>query len=229
MTTNFKGKCYSCGNVYSKRGMTRHIKSCQKLKERLQQGQKEEEMYFMLRVQAKYNKRYFLYLDIKHEAFLAELDQFLRDIWLECCNHLSEFKVDGMRYTFPNEYNDGLNAGVRLIDVANEGTVLEYQYDFGSTTALEIEVLQARRGKKREHLIEILARNLKPDFKCAICGKQASWISWDDFSLSYYCAECIKEYEGDYGASPIANSPRMGVCGYTGPADKYRNITKWNG
>ena len=37
----------------------------------------------------------------------ADLDQFLRDIWLECCGHLSSFPVQGMNVdAYPYEASD---------------------------------------------------------------------------------------------------------------------------
>lgn len=221
-----KGKCYSCGNIYSGRGLTRHIKSCKDLQNKLQSEQGED-IYFMLRIRGKYNKSFFLYLDIKGEAIFDELDQFLRDIWLECCNHLSDIRINDKVITFPSEsyqYQE-----FKLIDLLDLGSFFTYRYDFGSTTELEIDVLDKRKGAKRKDTIEILARNLLT-LKCEECGKRAIWITWDDDHFPYYfCDDCIEEYNGEYGYLPIVNSPRMGVCGYDGPADKYKDITSWNG
>ena len=36
---------------------------------------------------------------------------------------------------------------------------------------------------------------------------------------TFYCEQCITEYEGDLNSlSPLTNSPRMGICGYYGPS-----------
>ena len=32
------------------------------------------------------------------DATLADLDRFLRDIWLECCGHMSQFTIGKARY-----------------------------------------------------------------------------------------------------------------------------------
>lgn len=55
---------------------------------------------------------YWLHVTARREAKLAELDRLLRDVWLECCGHLSEF-YDHRR--------DALNMETRLEDVL--GTV----------------------------------------------------------------------------------------------------------
>lgn len=42
--------------------------------------------------------RYWLYLEMPARATLTDLDGFLRDIWLECCGHLSAFDIGTVRY-----------------------------------------------------------------------------------------------------------------------------------
>jgi len=32
-------------------------------------------------------------MQVKDNAALSDLDSFLRDIWLECCGHLSAFEI----------------------------------------------------------------------------------------------------------------------------------------
>jgi len=125
---------------------------------------------------------------------------------------------------FPPRYEQEAKS-VKLIDVLGNGSNFEYQYDFGSTTALEIDVLNIRSGTKRKDIIEILARNIL-NLKCEVCDEESSWVSWGDDRFSYYfCDQCIEEYEGEYGSLPIVNS----VCGYDGPAEEYKDIDRWNG
>lgn len=54
--------------------------------------------YFELAVCPKYNRDYWLYVEIKETAALKDIDQFLRDIWVECCGHLSAFDINGISY-----------------------------------------------------------------------------------------------------------------------------------
>lgn len=45
---------------------------------------------------------YWLVIEVKDTATLKDVDQFLRNIWLECCSHLSAFEIDGLSYkSFP--------------------------------------------------------------------------------------------------------------------------------
>lgn len=54
--------------------------------------------YFELAICSKYDKNYWLFIEVKETATLKDIDDFLRDIWVECCGHLSEFDIDGVSY-----------------------------------------------------------------------------------------------------------------------------------
>jgi len=65
--------------------------------------------------------------------------------------------------------------------------------------------------------IEKSLNNL-PEFKCW-CGKVTKEICsqciWEETGL--LCSECAKKHEcGEEMLLPVVNSPRMGMCGYTG-------------
>jgi hypothetical protein len=55
-------------------------------------------LLFGLRAEAARAPSYWLDLEIRAEARLHVLDSFLRDAWLECCEHLSAFAIGGVRY-----------------------------------------------------------------------------------------------------------------------------------
>lgn len=42
---------------------------------------------------------YWMELAVRADTTLRQLDEFLRGMWLECCGHLSEFTILGMRYS----------------------------------------------------------------------------------------------------------------------------------
>jgi len=98
---------------------------------------------------------------------------------------------------------------------------MEYEYDFGSTTHLKIKVVDERTGQVTGNGIQLMARNNPPEIPCDVCGKPAVEL----------CVMCLYEGEGalckahsenhkcddDYFL-PVVNSPRVGVCGYTGDA-----------
>jgi hypothetical protein len=41
---------------------------------------------------------YWMHLEVVAGITLATLDRFLRDTWLECCGHLSVFRIGGLNY-----------------------------------------------------------------------------------------------------------------------------------
>jgi len=167
-----------------------------------------------------YGPKYWLHIEIPVNAKLKDLDQFLRDIWLECCGHLSAFTIDGIKYYSDPEVGEkGMN--FPLIKLLSTGTEFYYIYDFGSSTELRLKVISERRGKARKDKVRILARNISPEITCD-CGKDAKWVCavciveklGED---CYFCDECAKEHEcGEDMLLPVVNSPRMGVCGYEG-------------
>jgi hypothetical protein len=86
--------------------------------------------------------------------------------------------------------------------------------------------MDVRQGKATtKHPIALMARNKKPELQCMECDQTAEWL----------CVECLYEDDEpgllcdvhaeshpheDYGEPmPLMNSPRVGMCGYYGPAD----------
>ncbi len=181
-----------------------------------------------------------MHLELDGERSLTDLDTFLRAIWLECCGHMSEFKSETTDY-MPDEYiemrepvmpgfgsyqRQAASMDIPLNKVFETEDALEYEYDFGSTTHLRIEMKDARAGVAPEKGLRIMARNTPPEFPCTGCGEKAAvicvecqWITENPF----YCDSCAKDVDRhacDYGYDmtlPVVNSPRMGVCGYSGP------------
>lgn len=237
MATQTKGFCKYCGKAYTKSGMLRHLASCKERKIRLdEENGKQDCGYFQIVISGKYTNVYWLIIEVSENTTLKELDKFIRDIWVECCGHLSAFDVNGARYEIcPNTDRfwgtPAKSMNYRLKDVIKAGDVMDYEYDFGSTTELLVKVYDYRVGKSRKDKIVILSRNNPLEIVCSQCEKnKASWVD----PMSYYkgnpfwCDECLHrddydENEHDYDEYeipeymlPICNSPRMGTCGYEG-------------
>jgi hypothetical protein len=112
-----------------------------------------------------------------------------------------------------------------LEKVLKVGQKFSYEYDFGSTTDLTLKVLSEREGvfpdqEEDEDTIEILARNIEPVMLCKVCGKPAKFVvgGYFDVEENAFCSKkCVKKSKEDAEMLlPVVNSPRMGVCGYTG-------------
>lgn len=225
--TQTKGMCRFCHKDYAKRGIVRHLASCKerkKLEESINTRKKAG--YFELMITAPGIGMYWLAIEIKDDVTLGQLDAFLRDIWLECCGHLSSFFIGGMEYCISEEdiWDDVTNMEYMLRDLLDEGMEFSYIYDFGSSTELNIKVTNHRTGKYREEEIKIMARNNPAVYICQRCGKPAEFLTFDmeNWMEAYWCGECLEkafnEYELDDSVMvyQICNSPRMGVCGYEG-------------
>lgn len=154
------------------------------------------------------------------DATLGQLDRFLRDIWLECCGHLSEFTIGGRHYMSHTESGRSSQSMKNTMgQLLSPGLQFRYVYDMGSSTELELEVVGAISAcPKRE--IKLLMRNDPPPFSCASCKKAPEIIC--SMCGETTCADCSEEHscaidEGDtYMLMPLVNSPRAGVCGYEG-------------
>jgi len=229
-----KGTCTFCHRELSKSGVAKHLQSCQQriAGETKAQGHQKapQTRVFHLIVQGLYAPMYWMHLEVTAETTLAALDRFLRDIWLECCDHLSQFKIGNVRYCENPEMYASWSMGrkdmdVRLDEVLNPGQACSYEYDFGSTTELTLKVISEREVQAKEKAIQVLARNSLPLVPCGACGKPATCACTRCIyeGGGCLCGACGEEHQcGEKRLKPLSlvNSPRAGVCGYTGSASE---------
>jgi hypothetical protein len=116
--------------------------------------------------------------------------------------------------------------------VFKKGKQLNYEYDFGSPTRLFLTTVDEYPVKADQKII-LLSRNEPIQLMCSTCKKApatqiCSVCQYDKLAL--YCDKCAKKHAqkcadfADYASMPVVNSPRMGVCGYTGGSiDKERD------
>ncbi len=208
-----KSTCLLCNGKYTKTGMTRHMKSCLPKSLETQPKQRKQKMHSLFHIQVigNYSPDYWLHLKVNGNGRFQTLDQFLRDIWLECCGHMSAFRHG----------RNELGMSRRLEDLLEPEMELLYEYDFGTTTELLIKVLAEYQGPMAKNKsIEILAMNEAHEISCYECGESSAVLictecQWD--GAGWLCQECAEGHECDEEMFlPVVNSPRMGVCGYTG-------------
>lgn len=223
-----RGTCLVCGRKVTKGGAGRHLEACLQAQEGLPRGDSKRAdsgRALRVRVEGRDEPAYWMYMELPAKRTLQDLDDFLRDTWLECCGHLSSFRVG--EELFDRFLQDAAEWGVRARSMAvRVGRVLRpglrfaYEYDFGTTTELVGTVVSegpARSAGARERA---LARNDPPSIRCARCGKEAVRV----------CPECRYETKGWFCEShaaahhcgaevflPVVNSPRVGLCAYAGP------------
>jgi len=209
--------------------MSRHLETCQQraAAEAKAGGRQKTQKTskFHLVVEGRDLPQYWMHLEVPASATLTTLDQFLRNTWLECCGHLSAFEIGGVRYAidagmFEEPFDMGdKSMRVRLEKVFSPGQVSTYEYDFGTTTELKLKVISEREAETRGKTVQVLARNNPPEILCEVCGKPATSVCsqciFDD--RGWVCDTCAENHEcGEDMLLPVVNSPRVGMCAYTG-------------
>ncbi len=209
--------------------MTKHLRTCLASEDHSfepnnaesTKKQNRSERLFHLIVEGRYLPQYWMHLEVPAKSTLAALDGFLRDNWLECCGHLSAFRI-GQTSFASNAFDemDDESMDVKLERVIIPGAKFFHEYDFGTTTELSLKWVSEREGKARgkPDAVRLLARNDDPLILCA-CGKAATQVCtscvWND--EGWVCDDCGEEHEcGTEMLLPVVNSPRVGMCGYTG-------------
>ena len=202
-----KGNCYLCGRLLAKSAFRKHALTAHPY-----EGEDGQDCVVLM-VEDTETKEYWLYLDVAVTSSLRTLDTFLRNIWLECCGHMSAF--------FDSGYTE-MGMGRKIISFP-VGSSLLYEYDFGSTTQLKITIVGYSRRPKQQKAVRLLGRNAPYHFSCSVCGKEAAYLccecQWTQDN-PFLCEDCAREHEHD-SMLPVVNSPRMGVCAYCGEMDIY--------
>lgn len=219
---NTKGICQFCGRKMTRGGMARHLRACperEKAIEEANQKRGKEQKLYHLQIQDAWGGAYWLHLEMQGKATLQDLDRYLRAIWLECCGHLSEFTEEPW-------VADEIPMYRRIDQVFKPDYQLIHLYDFGTTSETLIKTADVRQGKPlTENPIVLMARNDPPEFPCMVCGKPATQLCiecvYEEDESGALCDEHAEDHpHTDYGEPmPLVNSPRVGMCGYCGPAE----------
>jgi len=206
-----EGKCLYCGSIVTQRSMGTHLKK--HLLQLENENPTAEGTVFHLYIRA---AEMFLHVLVKGEASFKHLDAFLRKIWMECCGHLSQFYQGDSKIGLIRKFDQVLVPGLKL----------EYDYDFGSTTSVSLQVVGSYKTNLKENVL-LLSRN-EPlqimGYKCEKKPATAICTIHIEEDEGFYCDTCAAKHEeecedfADYANMPVVNSPRMGVCGYTGGA-----------
>ena len=219
-----QGACAFCGREMTKGGLSRHLRTCPQRQEAVKaaEGSKKagpKQRLYHLQIQDAWSSTFWLHLEMNGTATLEALDWYLRAIWLECCGHLSQFSVGGWG-------GDEIAMSRKIEHVLRSGVELTHIYDFGTSSETLVKAVDVREGRPlTKHPLYLMARNKMPEDVCAECKEPAGWL----------CMQCLIEYQKwttlcrkhaaehpheDYGEPiSLANSPRLGLCGYSGPAE----------
>lgn len=217
-----KGKCVYCGQEIAKNQTAKHLMVCAQRQETITKAegkQSEVEAFYHLRIQAAGQNQFWLDLEMRGSATLKDLDGYLRAIWLECCGHLSKFSLGGWQ-------GNEIPKNRRADEIFEPDVELTHIYDFGTSSFTLIKMIGTRKGKPTgSRPIALMARNLMPEYECIKCKQPAIWLCIEclieENIWGTLCDEHAETHPHDNYGEPIkvVNSPRLGLCGYTGPAE----------
>lgn len=169
------GMCHFCGEAFAKNKMTQHLKACKARRATVDETEGHVQRLFHLFVEGSYRPSYWMHLEVPAAATLADLDDFLRDIWLECCGHLSEFTIKDVSYSsMPEEGWDGgfglfaeeeeEEPGVNgvLAQGAPSAETIATQIAESLSSELHADLKDVPVSQIEEKLAEMLSENLPP-------------------------------------------------------------------
>jgi len=214
-----EGRCLYCDELLSQSVIGRHLAKHLEQMEKDAAG-KNPANYCHVEVEA---NEMFLHLLVKGDASMKTIDGLLRDIWLECCGHLSGFGHKSFKIKIKDRVEDVFQPKVKIY----------HDYDYGTTTRVFLNAKKQYQLNLKEQII-LLSRNEPLKLKCVSCKTEpainiCSVCCYQE--MAFFCRKCSAKHAktcedfDDYAKMPVVNSPRMGECGYTGGRiDKARDM-----
>ena len=217
-----RGACGFCGKEMTRGGILKHLATCAARAHAIAEAGDRPgpiEPIYHLQVRDAWGGEYWLNLEMPGSAKLKDLDDYLRAIWLECCGHMSSFSV--------GRWTDEIPMTTRIASAFTVGTELTHIYDFGTSSETLVKAVDVRKGKPlTARPIYLMVRNRLPEMECMECDQPAKELCMqcviEDETSGLLCAKHLKPHlkkHDEYGSLPVVNSPRMGMCGYDGPAN----------
>ncbi len=213
-----EGKCIYCNEIVSQNKIIKHLAKHLAVLEKEKSDEKEKGFHLSIKA-----GEMFLEVVVRGSATFQTLDNFLRNIWVDCCGHMSNFR----------HKNFNISTSEKFFRVLSPKLKFEYIYDYGSTTSFTITVAGVYQLNPKENVV-LLSRNEPLKIMCDVCHKRPATtlcsVHLYESEESFFCESCAVKHEkkcddfADYAAMPVVNSPRMGVCGYEGGSiDKDRD------
>ena len=225
MSAAIPGTCYLCHQTFSGSRIRRHLLRCiesstgsRPAPEPIKRDRRRiarKTAYLSVRAR---ERPQWLELGVRCDVTLHELDRFLRGVWLECCGHVSHFKIgdavystlvpmpgEGWRFEPMDEVEARWRHMKRTINAAVPPlTQFGYEHDYGDPTDLTLahravfgDLVQAVGPSQPWHggRIVILARN-SPLQACLRCGAPAHWRSAPEYDEYEEYDDELYESEG---------------------------------
>ena len=225
MTIRTQSQCLGCRKTLQTKTARTHLKSCIAAA-KMPEGRRRKPM-LIVSATAGYDDTktvYALYTLMPKNATLRDIDELLRETWLECCGHLSSFDSKGTKFTsdgFDQDMFDDPSFDHRAAWTIPPGTEAEYQYDMGDTTCVTVRVEpapeQAWAWLARQEIDpgDPVLRNLMPEL-CDKCGQEASHFR----PAETLCTGCTPENPRTYVELLARTHPPCRGCGVE--ATRYR-------
>ncbi|WP_395141521.1 hypothetical protein [Armatimonas sp.] len=218
MAARPRGICSYCGEEVAKQSIGKHLEKCAKREAAIDTATGKSETLFYLRAESAHTKAFFLDLEVRGSATLEDLDRYLRTIWLECCGHLSEFAYEA--------WEDTISPSRKVESVFKTQKEVTHLYDMGSTSETTLRMMAERKGAPTtEHPLVLMVRNKILEVSCEECENPARWLCSECMAEEgewvVLCDDCLEPHGHmtDYSPVLLVNSPRLGMCGYDGPAN----------
>ena len=163
------GECYLCGKQISgHRYMATHLTSCINKWSREPDEDGDPTIYIHATISG--DDHHWMEVAIHQDTTLRQLDQFLRNAWLECCDRLSTFRF-GEMYIGCDEVEDDIRNSINDIDTGHlvnfdtpyikavlPSCTIKHEYDFGSTSETEITTQRYHELPETRPIV-VIARN----------------------------------------------------------------------
>jgi hypothetical protein len=202
--------------------MRKHLTACPQRSQAIASAEQKKgnpENLYHVRVQDAYSNQFWLDLEVRGSKSLKDVDNYLRGIWLECCSHMSEFLGSG-------GFSRQIGMTRKINEVFTSTEKLTHIYDFGTSSETVLTCVAVRQGKPlTAKPIVLMARNEMPEYSCTQCGKPATHLCQEcmieEGTSGTLCDKHTRNHPHDNYGKPVelVNSPRMGMCGYSGPAE----------
>lgn len=147
-----EGKCLFCNRVFTQGGIGKHLSGHLSKMVKEDSGKKQVN-YCHVEVKA---GEMFLHLLVKGNLTMVRIDRFLRQIWLDCCGHLSDFGHKKYEVSMTDRVEDVFKPRVKLF----------HDYDYGTTTRVFLSARRHYSLNLSEDII-LLSRNEPLKLLCA--------------------------------------------------------------
>ena len=168
------GTCTFCQGTFSKGTMTRHLSACKQRQAALgrpRHGTGRPTKILHLLVDG-YGP-YWLHLEVRADARLDTLDTFLRNIWLECCGHMSQFCINGEDYVSDAARELGARSmNVPLEKVLAPGMTCTYSTTLALPQSSNCGCWLNASGQGSARPCRCWRET--PVFPCVVCGQEAT-------------------------------------------------------